>query len=193
MKTKRQNEILEAAIELIHQKGIQGLTIKNLSRKIGVTEPAIYRHFENKISILNSILDILKKDINSILSKNVNTETSTIEKLEQMYVSHFNSFVSKPSVASVVFAEELFRNEPSLTMKIKEVIEHNNNILISIIAEGQKKSEIRSDISPENLSTMIMGTLRLFVKKWQLNDYSFDLKEEGQEIIRMIKLLIKVR
>ncbi|MCK5088225.1 MAG: helix-turn-helix transcriptional regulator, partial [Melioribacteraceae bacterium] len=46
--TKRQAEIIDESIKLIADKGIQGLTIKNLSKAIGVSEPAIYRHFENK-------------------------------------------------------------------------------------------------------------------------------------------------
>ena len=61
MQTERQKEIIKASLELITNKGIQGLTIKNLSKKIGVTEPAIYRHFESKTQILISMLEFFKK------------------------------------------------------------------------------------------------------------------------------------
>ena len=44
---------MESALGLIAEKGIQGLTIKNLSKKIGISEPAIYRHFDSKSSILD--------------------------------------------------------------------------------------------------------------------------------------------
>ncbi|NLB03802.1 MAG: TetR/AcrR family transcriptional regulator, partial [Bacteroidales bacterium] len=57
MSTPRQTEIVETALNLINENGIQGLTIKNLSKKIGISEPAIYRHFENKIEILLAVLD----------------------------------------------------------------------------------------------------------------------------------------
>ena len=49
--TDRQNQIIQESIQLIAQKGIQGLTIKNISKAIGFSEPAIYRHFENKNDI----------------------------------------------------------------------------------------------------------------------------------------------
>ncbi len=62
MQTERQKEIISVSLELISEKGIQGLTIKNLSKKIGVTEPAIYRHFDSKTEILISILDFFKKN-----------------------------------------------------------------------------------------------------------------------------------
>ena len=56
MMTKRQEEITKEAIKLISEKGIQGLTIKNLSKRIGISEPAIYRHFEGKTDILLNLL-----------------------------------------------------------------------------------------------------------------------------------------
>ncbi|MGC9375649.1 MAG: TetR/AcrR family transcriptional regulator, partial [Bacteroidales bacterium] len=43
MFSERQKEILTTAVEIIAAKGIQGLTIKNLSKEIGISEAAIYR------------------------------------------------------------------------------------------------------------------------------------------------------
>ncbi|MBT3303065.1 MAG: TetR/AcrR family transcriptional regulator, partial [Bacteroidetes bacterium] len=72
MQTDRQKEIVEVALELITEKGIQGLTIKNLSKKIGISEPAIYRHFDNKIQILISILEFFKDNTEQIFKKELN-------------------------------------------------------------------------------------------------------------------------
>ena len=41
--SERQKEIINASLELIAESGIQSLTIKNLSKKIGLVESAIYR------------------------------------------------------------------------------------------------------------------------------------------------------
>ncbi|MBT6686787.1 MAG: TetR/AcrR family transcriptional regulator [Bacteroidetes bacterium] len=65
--------MVEVALELIANKGIQGLTIKNLAKKIGITEPAIYRHFDSKIHILITILDLFKKNNELIFSNELNT------------------------------------------------------------------------------------------------------------------------
>ncbi len=60
--TDRQQEIINVSLELIAESGIQGLTIKNLAKKIGFSESAIYRHYENKIQILLAILDFFKQN-----------------------------------------------------------------------------------------------------------------------------------
>jgi len=191
MQTDRQKEIVEAALELITEKGIQGLTIKNLSKKIGISEPAIYRHFDNKIQILISILEFFKDNTEQIFKKELNNNDKAIDKIEHLFTRHFASFSTTPSLVSVIFAEEIFRNEPMLIEKISEVINKNDQILTAIITEGQNSGELRSDMDAKNLSIVIMGSLRLFIKKWQFSGFSFDLPLEGQQLVESIKLIIK--
>ena len=190
MITERQQEIIETALGLIHEKGIQGLTIKNLSKKLGITEPAIYRHFENKIQILIALLDLLKTNTSVIFEGELYSDETAVLRVARLFEKHFKSFAEMPSLASVVFSEEMFRNEEKLKAKITEVIEHNNKMLLTILRQGQKKDEIRTDIDAEHLAVFIMGALRLFVKKWQFAKFSFNLQKEGNKLIQSVKLII---
>jgi AcrR family transcriptional regulator len=190
MITERQQEIIETSLELINEKGIQGLTIKNLSKRLGITEPAIYRHFENKIQILMAVLDLLKKNTGEIFGSELKSNQTAVQKIEQLFEKHFKSFAQMPSMASVVFSEEIFRNEEKLIGKISEIIEFNNQTLMSILQEGQRNNEIRNDIEAGHLVILIMGTLRLFVKKWQFSGFAFNLEKEGAKLIESVKCLI---
>ena len=191
MHTERQQEIIETALELINEKGIQGLTIKNLSAKLGITEPAIYRHFENKIQILIALLDLLKKNTSGIFDAELHSDEPAIKKIDRLFEKHCKSFSQMPSLASVVFSEEIFRNEKKLIDKISEVMEQNNQILYAILKEGQEKNEIRTDIDASHLVLLIMGALRLFIKKWQLSGFAFNLEQEGGYLSESVKRLIK--
>jgi AcrR family transcriptional regulator len=190
MITERQQEIIETSLGLINEKGIQGLTIKNLSKRLGITEPAIYRHFENKIQILMAVLDVLKNNTSEIFGSELKSNQTAVQKIEQLFKKHFKSFAQMPSMASVVFSEEIFRNEEKLIDKISEVIDYNNQTLMSILQEGQRNNEIRNDIEAGHLVIFIMGALRLFVKKWQFSGFAFNLEKEGTRLIESVKRLI---
>ncbi|MFN3554752.1 MAG: TetR/AcrR family transcriptional regulator [Bacteroidales bacterium] len=191
MKTERQQEIIDVALKLINEKGIQGLTMKNLSKEIGISEPAIYRHFENKIEILLAILDLFRESTREIFEKELHSGISATEKIEHLFTRHFERFAGNPSLVSVIFSEELFRGEPVLMEKIADVIDKNATILTRIIRQGQQNGEIRDDISADHLAITVMGSLRLFVKIWQFSGYRFDIREDGQKILNSVKLLIK--
>ncbi|NOX19159.1 MAG: TetR/AcrR family transcriptional regulator, partial [Chlorobi bacterium] len=90
--TQRQNEIINASISLIAEKGIQGLTIKNLAHAINVSEPALYRHFKNKTAILIAILDSFKTLVPNISDVMIMEKKSSIEKTHFIYNGFFEKF-----------------------------------------------------------------------------------------------------
>jgi len=190
MLSSRQQEIIDESINLIAEKGIQGLTIKNLSLKLGISEPAIYRHFDNKISILTTIIKIFRGNISQIFQSEINASANSIDKIEHLFNKHFITFSNRPVLTSVVFSEEIFRNEKSLIDEITAVIESNKSILVEIIQIGQKNNEIRNDIDAEDLAIMLLGSLRLFVKRWRFENFNFDIKVKGLEFFQSLKKLL---
>ena len=52
--TKRQNEIVDAALHLIAENGMGNLTIRHLSRRLNVTDAALYYHFHDKLEIIQA-------------------------------------------------------------------------------------------------------------------------------------------
>lgn len=190
MFTDRQQEIMEHAIDLIAEKGIQGMTMKNLSKRLGITEPAIYRHYENKIDILLSLLEYFTATTSGIFQEQFNSELKAIERIEIIFQKHFEAFVKTPALVAVIFSEEIFRNEQVLSDRVKQIMEHNAAAIARIIEAGKQKGEISSAISTQQLTTIFMGSLRLLVKKWQMNGFSFDLSTEGEDLFQTLNQLI---
>jgi len=192
MLTDRQMEIVEKSIEIIDNKGIQGLTIKHLSHEIGITESALYRHFESKNDIILAILDGFD-EISEMLSGMMKTYNGTaIEKIETMFGNMLNLFSETPSVVSVIFSEELFKNDEVLKKHVKEIQNRNQNTVEMILNKGQENNDVRKDVESKYLALIIMGSIRLMVKNWSLNDYGFNIKDEGNKLVNAIGTLISV-
>lgn len=51
--------IQRAALDIVDRSGLSGLTVRKLAEDLGVTPMAIYRHFENKNAIENTLVDRL--------------------------------------------------------------------------------------------------------------------------------------
>jgi AcrR family transcriptional regulator len=52
----RRGEILDAALAVFGEKGYEAGTMREIAAKVGVSEPAIYRHYESKEAILGDIV-----------------------------------------------------------------------------------------------------------------------------------------
>ena len=189
MQTERQAQIVEVAMEIIANKGIQGFTIKNLSKEIDVSEPAIYRHFESKTAILITILNGFKEMSEMMAAMLVNNRDTALNKIEFMFSKMFEVFTEQPSIISVIFSEEIFKNETVLKEKIIEIQNFQQLNIENIIAKGQLDGDVRNDIDKSSLALIFMGSLRLLVKRWDLNNKSFSLTLEGEKLLQTFKIL----
>jgi AcrR family transcriptional regulator len=52
----RRGEILDAALAVFGEKGYESGTMREIAARVGVSEPAIYRHYESKEAILADIV-----------------------------------------------------------------------------------------------------------------------------------------
>jgi TetR/AcrR family fatty acid metabolism transcriptional regulator len=180
--SKRQLEIIDVSMKLIATKGIQNLTIKNVAGEIGISEPAIYRHFENKKDILLNIVASFEEESLATLSAFKEKHRDPLEKLEAFIMSRYEVCAADHNLAKVMFSEENFQNDPELSQRMLQMMHSHRDIVATIVLDAQKIGHIRSDIEVDCLFRIIFGPVRLLVKQWCLNGFAFSLLDEGKRL-----------
>lgn len=191
--TERQIEIMEAASLIISKYGIQNLTIKTLAKDIGLSEPALYRHFKSKNEILLSLLDYFKTEMgNRIKSIPTKTTDTAADRLRNIFNSQLETFSKKPAIVSVIFAESIFHFDEELSKKTTEIVELMESLVKENIKNGQKKGGYSKLIGPSTLTTIVLGSMRMTILKWKLGGYKSNLVKEGKSILDgLLKMIEK--
>jgi len=118
-------------------------------------------------------------------------EGTAIEKIEFIFSRMIDLFSETPSMVSVIFSEEIFKNEELLKLNITEIMNIHAQTIEFIIAKGQEENNVRKDIEVNTLALMIMGSLRLLVKRWYINNHNFNLKDEGNKLIKGLDKILR--
>lgn len=181
--TSRQAEIVDAALKLIAEQGIQHLTIRNLSTAIGVTEAALYRHFPGKTEIIQAMVSRFEEDVDDI------GELRGWAAIEAVLVRRTELVLAKPDLARVVFAEELFKDSPETEQILHGMMQRHYKIMERHFQEAVEDGVIRADIPMDTLFRLILGPLRLLIKQWGLSGGSFDLRAKRDEMLSLMKEL----
>ncbi|MDH5717749.1 MAG: TetR/AcrR family transcriptional regulator [Spirochaetia bacterium] len=189
--TIRQKEIIFESIKLISEKGVQALTIKNIASAISVTERAIYRHFKSKNEIIKTIICEFRNTMFQMKKKLEEEENTPLRSVIRFIEIHFEGFMKQPYMTSLLFSEEMFRNEDSLPEYMKSMFQMAKKQLAELIKKGQGIDEIRKDIPAENMAPIILGTIRFQILQWHLNRYQTNLSKDAKPIKEAIKDLLK--
>lgn len=188
--TSRQKQIIDISIKIISEKGIKDLTMKNLSNNLGISEPAIYRHFESKQKILIAVLDSFKHQ-NKLINENIQIEGETaFQHLQRSIEMIMKKFDQNPAMSSVIFSEEIFHNQSELSAMVKNIMNSTITFFANMLEKGQIDGSIRSDIGKEELSVIVMGSIRHIVTVWRLSGFTVDLNKNGKKLNKSLEVMI---
>ena len=188
--TQRQQEIVDESIKIISQKGVQQLTIKNIAKSMRFSEPAIYRHFKNKMDIMVGIILTFKKNSVVLLQQVEESDASALSKIEGIYRNTLQQFTKTPELTAILFSEDTFKNEEILSKVVVSLMNRHYDLVTSIIEEGQERGEINKNASADMLTLMVIGSLRLLVTRWKISKFYFSLVEKGDELMETFKIIL---
>ena len=184
--TKRQSEIIDAALKLTAEGGIQNLTIKNLGNALGITEPAIYRHFRSKSEIVRTMIGRFDEAVPA-----ESAELHGIEAIAAFARNRFGQVQADPPLAQVMFAEELFMADAEFAERMLEMMHRHKETLERHFREAQERGEIRKDLPVDMLFRLFFGPVRLLIKQWGMARGAFDLRRKGEELLNALRLTLR--
>lgn len=185
---ERQKLIIDEAIKIIHDSGYQSLSIRELAKRVGISEPAIYRHFLNKEDIVLGILSRFN-EFDLSLFKEVKTYDNPIDQIKCFVKFHFEFLNKNPEMTSVIFAEDIFNQSDFLKEKMLSIIMKRKKLMKSIIEEAKTKNQILN-LETDELLTVILGFIRLVVLEWRMSNFSFSLADRGSQTVKTIEKLL---
>ena len=190
--SNRQKQIVNVSINIISKRGIQELTMKNLSREIGISEPAIYRHYESKQKILIAVLESFKHQ-NKLIDNNAAIEgESSFDHLKRTVSKIITRLNNNPAMTAVIFSEEIFQNQNELSNMVTNIMNSTITFITGLIAKGQLDGSIRTDIEKDELSIIVMGSIRHIVTVWRLSGFTVDIINTGNKLLKTLEVLIGV-
>ena len=173
----RRQQIINAARKLIITKGSEHVTIKGLASEVGISEAAIYRHFNEKRDVLllliGEIGEALLADIKTTRGKDI----SVTQKIERTLRKHISSVEQRRGVTFQVIAEIISLGDRSLNARVADIVDRYIARLKLLYEEGISNGEMRRDLNPEATAILTFGLTQGMVSLWALNNYEFDLKK----------------
>lgn len=97
----RRAEILSAASELFAQRGYHGVSIGDLGRAVGLTGPALYRHFRGKEALLAEMLLDISHRLLTEGRRRVAEAASPADALEALLRWHIEFALGDPALITV--------------------------------------------------------------------------------------------
>jgi len=96
--------ILDAAFSFLNEPKFTSFSMNALASKLGVTKPAVYRHFTNKDAVFDAMENRVIENLAFFL-KDINPENTSDEKSKEALASAIEYFIKNPTHINYLIAQ----------------------------------------------------------------------------------------
>ncbi|ACO03723.1 MAG TPA: TetR/AcrR family transcriptional regulator [Persephonella sp.] len=177
---KRKEEIFFIISQIISESGFSAVSTTEIARRLGVSQPAIYKYFKNKDELIKYFLEQVKENLKKIV-RSAEKGKTTEEKLKILYREHLNLIERTKVLPRIVFADEIHLGEDKRE-KLKDAIFFYRDSIQKIIKEGIEKGEVKKSVDPEIATRFFLGSIISSSLYWMLSGMKYSLSEESDKL-----------
>ena len=139
-----QNKLLEETIKIIAEKNVASVTLRSLSKRLGVSRSAPYRHFSNKTQLLSHVAIIGFERFREHLQTGYEQESDDIlERFQHMGYAYIQFALQYPSYYKLMFNEPLLTENRSA--ELEAASDASFNQLLDMLRQCQQAGILKND------------------------------------------------
>ena len=156
-------KILNAAADLIVEEGLDAARINKIAKRAGLTDGALYRHFDSKEDLLAEVYLDITKEMEDHAQRFSQQEGTAEERFIGFLEDLFGSFLKQPE--RLVLFETLNRAASIKKENEAGALEQTFNLLTNLLNEAKANKLIRQDIHNDIIIAAVYGSLSQLVRE----------------------------
>ena len=183
-----ENRILQAALELIIQKGYHGTSIKDITSKIGMSKAAPYSYFKGKVElVLRLIQEYEKHFVDEIVKINDDGEGDALERFHRVLRFNGKAGIEHPDLLLFfIYISNELSDHPDFKPALERVERTLEGAFKCIFQLGISQGLFRQEFDPDSLSKVFSACSRGLFRRWA----SKRDNKEGVELTTAFRMLL---
>ena len=151
---------VETVIELAGEQNPSEITTATIAKRMGLTQGALFRHFRNKDAIFQAVMEWVADRLLSRIEKAVEAESSPLDTLESMFMTHMEFIAEYPGIPRMLFAELQHSEETATKRIVQTLLRSYGERLNRLFEQGKACGEIDGKLDNEAAATLFIGTIQ---------------------------------
>ncbi len=153
--------LLAVAVTVFNERGYDGTSMADLSRRLGISKSSIYHHVGSKDELLRLALDRALDGLFELAAQVTAREAAAIERLELLVRGSVGVLTEAlPYVTLLLRARGNSRTEQRALARRREF----DQIVAALVKEAEQDGDIRPDVDPAVTARLLFGMVNSLVE-----------------------------
>lgn len=166
--------VCEVARELFSEQGFEATTVEQIAAAADIAPATFFNHFQSKRGVLATMTSDVVSYVGLLLDANLRSDLPIGDQLVGLAVDagiqiEQNHRIARDVVLELVRTEARPDDPSPYLARVHEPV-------AEVLAVGQRRGEVRTDLDRDFLSEMVVGALNATITHW-LSDASYPIAE----------------
>ncbi len=162
----RRAQIVGAALHLLAELSLDELTTRRLAAELGLSQPALFRHFVSRDAIVLAVVARVRSDLEQLAADVLARRETVAARLHHLGTALLDHVRTHPGFPRLLFAAALPGGGP-IREAMRHVVSMQSALVAALVREGQAHGEFDRAVPPDDAAALFVGLLQGLVLRWE--------------------------
>lgn len=157
---QRRTATIEAAVELAGRHDPSEVTTAAIAQAMGVTQPALFRHFATKDDIWAGVMAWVADRLLANVEDAAASAPSPLAALEAAFMGHIDFVARHPGVPRVLLAELQRADDTAAKRTVQGLLRRYGERIRAFVQLGKERGEIARETDAAAAATLFIGSIQ---------------------------------
>jgi AcrR family transcriptional regulator len=180
---ERKREIIATALDLAATKGPEYVSTEAIAAAIGLSQPAVFRHFRRKDDIWLGVFEWLGQEMQRRWAGVEDGAKSPEERLLSLVRAQLELVVTLPALPAILFTWQLQAERSHLRDQVARLLGGFYHRIRGVLGDGAAQGRFRDDV--DRAAWLVISIIQGSAVRWCLMNRGFDLPGEAAAIVKL--------
>ncbi|MBI5511306.1 MAG: TetR/AcrR family transcriptional regulator [Deltaproteobacteria bacterium] len=162
----RRHEIAEAALDLIAARGVAEFTAMGVARAVGLSDAALFRHFDSMESIVQEVIDRVDKILFAGFPPH---DADPLVRLQRFFGHRVEIMRRHPGVARLVASDILATlAPPAAALQVRSFKRRSLEFIRACVVEARQKGRLEG-LGVDEVCVLVVGSIHALTQRaWSM-------------------------
>jgi len=153
--------VLQAAVEVFNERGYDGASMEDLSKRMGIAKSAIYHHVSGKEELLRMALDRALDGWSEAAERARELDAPAIERLEMLVRGTVAVLETRLPYVTLLLR---VRGNTDVERAAMERRRSFDRLVASLVEQAERDGDVRADVDPKVTARLLFGMINSIVE-----------------------------
>jgi len=183
----RQASLVAAALALAAERSPAEVTTAALAQAVGLTQGAVFRHFENKEAIWIAVIDFAHRELLARLRVVSEGQPRAMDALRAVFMAHVAFVVEQPGVPRVIFQELQHAQDTPLKARVRQLMTDYRLLLARLLQQARQAGELTPDTDLQAAAVLFIGSVQGLVMQSLLSGQVAAMRQLAPPVFELFR------